>query len=472
VKDFYFLGIGGTAMGSVAGAFAALGHRVSGSDSGVYPPMSDFLASRGIQYFNGYREENIRQARPELMVVGNAISRGNPELELALEEKISLISLSELVRHELIKKNTSIVVSGTHGKTTTTSILTWILDFAKLEPGFLIGGIHANFGLGCRPSGKENGVFVTEGDEYDSAFFDKRSKFLHYRPDIAVINNIEFDHADIFKSIADIELSFARFVNLIPRNGALLYASNSALAEKLAKKSFANAESFGIEAQADWQAVEIDYQPDCTEFSVLKNQTLLGRLRSPLFGEHNVRNGLASVAAASHAGVHFEQIQAGLSAFQSPKRRLEILLENENITLIDDFAHHPTAIRETLKAVRQRFSQKRLLACFEPRSNTTTRNFFQIELSECFEEADVVVLGPVNRPERYKPEERLNTTAIAEALERRGKMAYAASESASENYVDGILGFLKKVHRKGDVLVILSNGSFGGLHGRAKALFS
>ncbi|WP_041469160.1 UDP-N-acetylmuramate:L-alanyl-gamma-D-glutamyl-meso-diaminopimelate ligase [Chloroherpeton thalassium] len=472
MKELYFLGIGGTAMGSVAGALAALGRQVTGSDSGVYPPMSDFLASRGIQYFNGYSEENIRQSKPDLIIVGNAISRGNPELELALEEKIDLISLPEFVGHELIKKNTSIVVSGTHGKTTTTSILAWLLDFAKLESGFLIGGIHANFGLGCRPSGRENGVFVTEGDEYDSAFFDKRSKFLHYRPDIAVINNIEFDHADIFASLADIELSFARFVNLIPRNGALLYASNSLRAEKLSKKCFAKTESFGLEAHANWQAVEIDYRSDVTEFSILKNQTLLGKLRSPLFGEHNVRNVLAATAAAMHAGVRFEQIQAGLLAFQSPKRRLEILLQNDRATLIDDFAHHPTAIRETLKAVGQRFPGRRIVACFEPRSNTTTRNFFQKELSECFEHADVVIFGPVNRPERYALEERLDTAAIVKSLEAEGKIAYAIAVPPPENYVKDILAFLKNVFQTGDVIVVLSNGGFGGLHTQLKAFFS
>ncbi|NTW50404.1 MAG: UDP-N-acetylmuramate:L-alanyl-gamma-D-glutamyl-meso-diaminopimelate ligase [Chlorobiales bacterium] len=476
MTKFYFLGIGGTAMASVAGAFAKLGHSVTGSDSGVYPPMSDFLREAGISYFETYSEQYLITAAPDIIVVGNAISRGNPELEYALDQRLSFISMTEAVRSELIRQNTSVVITGTHGKTTTTSVASWLLESGGLTPGFLIGGIPENFGYGCRPAkipnGHKYGFFVTEGDEYDTAFFDKRSKFLHYRPDIAVINNIEFDHADIFSSLAEIELSFRRFVNLIPRSGVLLINNEDAVAKRVSEKSFAPVQTFGLNGNAFWQATEIEYGSDKTSFSVLREGKLVGRFSSPLFGEHNCRNVLATIAVATHAGLSPEHIQTGLSSFKSPKRRLEVLGEFDGITLIDDFAHHPTAIHETLKAVRQKYPERRMVVCFEPRSNTTTRNIFQKELAGCFELAGVVAIGPISRPERYALSERLDTRKLVSDLEAKGKIAYATPVPAPAAYVREIADFVCKQVKADDVILLLSNGNFGGLATELRQRFS
>jgi UDP-N-acetylmuramate: L-alanyl-gamma-D-glutamyl-meso-diaminopimelate ligase len=467
MSSLYFLGIGGTAMASVAGAFKTLGVDVIGSDASVYPPMNDYLNSQHISYAEGYHEKNVISQRPGQIVVGNAISRGNPELEYALDEKIPLISMAELVGQKLIAPHTSVVVTGTHGKTTTASLCAWLLDAAGLLPGFLIGGIAENFGRGCRPATviapRKSGYFVSEGDEYDTAFFDKRSKFLHYHPDVAIINNIEFDHADIFNSIEDIELSFRRFVNLVPRSGLVLVNHEDERAKVVCQKSFAPVQSFGFEASAFWRADDISLGETETTFAVLRDGKRIGQFTSPMMGGHNVRNTLAAIAMATHLGVPVEKIQAGLSLFKSAKRRLEVLVETNGIALIDDFAHHPTAIRVTLEAVRQKFPNRRIVACFEPRSNTTTRNFFQQELTDCFALAGVVAIGPVNRPERYAASERLDTAKIVRDLTTQGKAAFATAVPAPANYTEQLADFVKQNVKQGDVVIVLSNGDFGGL---------
>jgi len=441
--DFYFLGIGGTAMASVAVALSNCGYNISGVDANVYPPMSAFLERNGIVYFNGYSAEHLEMLTPQKVVVGNAISRGNVELEVALNRRLKLVSMPEIVREYLIEQHTSIVVSGTHGKTTTTSLLAWLLESCGVSPGFLIGGIPENFGEGCRASTrKTNGYFVIEGDEYDTAFFDKRSKFLHYRPDVAIVNNLEFDHADIFKSIDEIELSFKRFLNLVPQNGLVLLNADDARVLRLSEKLFAPVQTFGFGEAATWQARDVEY---------------------PLLGEHNVRNVLAAVSACLYLGFQPDGIQSGLSSFKSVKRRLEVVAEIGGITIIDDFAHHPTAIRETLKATRQKYPNRRLVACFEPRSNTTTRNIFQKELVECFELADVIALGKIDRPERYAPNERLDTAKIISELESQGKIGYASPAPAPENYPLDIVNFLSSHLHRGDVVLTMSNGAFGNL---------
>ncbi len=462
--DFYFLGIGGTAMASVAVALSKLGYRISGVDANVYPPMSDFLERNGITYFNGYNAEHLETLTPERIVVGNAISRGNPELEVALNRRLRLVSMPEIVREYLIQRHTSIVVSGTHGKTTTTSLVAWLLESCNASPGFLIGGIPENFGEGCRASKREtNGYFVTEGDEYDTAFFDKRSKFLHYRPDIAIVNNLEFDHADIFSSISDIELSFKRFLNLVPQNGLVLLNADDARLLRLSEKCLAPVQTFGFGETATWQAREIDYGTNDTHFSLHKHGKFVARFCSPLLGEHNVRNALAALSVCLHLGFSPQMLQSGLSSFKNAKRRLEVVAELNGITLIDDFAHHPTAIRETLKAVRQKYPNRRIVACFEPRSNTTTRNIFQRELVECFELADVVALGAIDRPERYMPEARLDTKKIVSELESQGKIGYASPVPAPKNYPLDIVNFLSCHLHRGDVILAMSNGAFGNL---------
>lgn len=462
--DFYFLGIGGTAMASVAVALSKCGYKVSGVDANVYPPMSTFLEQNGISYFNGYEAEHLEMLTPERVVVGNAISRGNAELEIALNRRLKLVSMPEIVREYLMKQHTSIVVSGTHGKTTTTSLLAWLLESSQASPGFLIGGIPENFGEGCRASWhKIGGYFVLEGDEYDTSFFDKRSKFLHYRPDIAIVNNLEFDHADIFNSIAEIERSFKHFLNLVPQNGLVLLNADDARVARLSHQCVAPVQTFGFKEGAQWQAREIEYGTTETDFSLFKNGEFIARFRSPLLGEHNVRNALATLSACLYLGFQPEMLQSGLSSFKNVKRRLEVVAEINGITVIDDFAHHPTAIRETLKAVRQKYPNRRIVACFEPRSNTTTRNIFQKELVDCFELAQVVALGKIDRPERYALNERLDAQKIVSELELQGKIAYASPVPAPKNYPLDIVNFLTSQLHRGDVILAMSNGAFGNL---------
>ncbi|AAM72706.1 MAG TPA: UDP-N-acetylmuramate:L-alanyl-gamma-D-glutamyl-meso-diaminopimelate ligase [Chlorobaculum sp.] len=462
MSSIYFIGIGGSAMASVAVALSHMGHAVTGSDTQLYPPMSTYLENHNIRYFNSFSAENLKSATPDLVVVGNAISRGNPDLEYALDQHMELISMPQLVRRELIGRHTSIVVAGTHGKTTTTSLVAWLLEAGGLLPGFLIGGIPENFGDGCRPSGlSEPGFFVTEGDEYDSAFFDKRSKFLHYRPDIAIINNVEFDHADIFDSLDDIKKSFRLLVNLVPSNGLLIVNADDPNSMEVSAKAFCRVETFGLNGNAEWTAADIATDTDGTSFTVVRDSEAIGRVKVPLFGNYNVMNALAATAAAIRAGVSFESVTRGLCSFKRPKRRMELVGEYAGgITLIEDFAHHPTAIRLTLGAIAEHYPGRRIIACFEPRSNTTSRNIFQHELSECFGDAAIVVLGKVNRPERYAPEERLDAALLCRELKANGKRVFAAG---SENYPEDIVRFIEAEQQPGDVVVLLSNGSFSGL---------
>lgn len=467
MKRLYFLGIGGTAMGAVAGACVDIGITVSGSDSAVYPPMSDFLRDKGILYYDGYAEEHINAFQPDAVIVGNAMSRGNVELEYALEKRLPLLSLPELVKSEFIRRYTSVVIAGTHGKTTTSSLAAWVLYAAGKPTGFLIGAITGNFGLGCRalPQSNEEGYFVSEGDEYDSAFFDKRSKFLSYRPDIAVINNIEFDHADIFSSLEDIKKSFRLFARLVPRNGVIIANADDGNVSDVLKSAVSPVESFGFSSSSFWRAVDIHYDEKETHFTVLRKGFIFGRFSTRLAGEHNVRNTLAIIAVAHHAGISAELIQQALQSFVLPKRRLEEIATWKGATVVDDFAHHPTAIHLTLRAAAQRYPQRRIIACFEPRSNTTTRSFFQNDFANCFDDADVVVLGRVNRPERYPPNERLDTQRLAEDLTARGKQVFLTPQDEPQGDDWGLVvaSFLSDIVQEGDVLMLLSNGDFGGL---------
>ena len=464
MSSFYFLGIGGTAMASVAVALSHAGHAISGSDTQLYPPMSNYLDDHNIRYFTGFSDKNLQSSSPDVVVVGNAISRGNPELEYALNHHLELLSMPELVRRHLICNNTSIVVAGTHGKTTTTSLVAWLLEHGGLKPGFLVGGIPENFSIGCRASGRsEKGFFVSEGDEYDTAFFDKRSKFLLYSPDIAIINNIEFDHADIFDSLEDIKRSFRLFVNLIPGNGTLLVNGDDQVALEIASKAFCRVERFGMTAESDWSASNISTGSEASTFDLIYKGTLQGTIHVPLFGNYNIMNALAAIAAATHCGLPVEAIMRATPLFKRPKRRMEIVGTYErNITLVEDFAHHPTAIRVTLEALGELYAGRRIVTCFEPRSNTTTRNIFQQELAECFGPASIVVMGKVHRPERYGPEKSLDTGRLKDELQKQGKTVLLAGDN-SANYPADIVEFLQPQLQEGDVVVLLSNGSFSNL---------
>lgn len=464
MHSLYFIGIAGTAMASAAVALSKKGHRVSGSDTAFYPPMSDYLTEHRIPCFTGNNPQNLLKSKPDIIVVGNAVSRGNPELEIALNEHMNIVSMPEIISRELIGKNRSVVITGTHGKTTTTSLTAWLFEHGGLQPGFLIGGIAENFNVGCRTSGKKSGgYFITEGDEYDTAYFDKRSKFLHYRPDIAVINNIEFDHADIFNSLDDIVKSFRQFITLIPSNGVLLVNGHDTTAQEISANAFCQVERFGFSDDFDWTASDLAVTEKGTSFTVALNGKHRGMVHIDQFGKHNVLNTVAAIAAASHGGIPFRVIAEGIGSFKRPKRRMEVVGEFSNgITLIDDFAHHPTAIRATLDSLRQRYPTRRIIACFEPRSNTSTRNIFQKDLETSFSDADIVIIGKVHRPERYAEQERLDTAELCSAITESGKKAFVSGNN-STRYPEDIVQFIRGSIRNNDLIILLSNGSFSGL---------
>jgi UDP-N-acetylmuramate: L-alanyl-gamma-D-glutamyl-meso-diaminopimelate ligase len=450
IKSVHFVGIGGTAMASVAGAMKDKGFQVTGSDQNVYPPMSTFLQEKSIPVMNGYAEDNLRH-RPDLVVIGNAISRGNPEAEVALERKLRYCSLPELLKEYFIRGKRSLVVTGTHGKTTTTSLLTWVFEHNGLNPSFLIGGIPNNFSQGARFTDSE--WFIIEGDEYDTAFFDKRSKFIHYLPEVAIINNLEFDHADIFGSLAEIQTSFKRFINLVPRNGQLLANGDDPNVASLLQVTHCPIKRFGLGEANAVRAFNLKLGPTASEFELPSAKFHLN-----LVGELNVRNALAVIACAKHCGLKNSQIQSAFSTFKGIKRRMEIRGIAGGVTVIDDFGHHPTAIRETLRALRLRFATQKIWAVFEPRSNTTRRNVFQQELAAAFTDADAVVVSQVAKLEQLKPEERLNPEQLMQDIQATGKpTAYLAD-------VDAIVDHLGRQTQGGEVICVFSNGGFGGIH--------
>jgi UDP-N-acetylmuramate: L-alanyl-gamma-D-glutamyl-meso-diaminopimelate ligase len=456
LRSVHFIGIGGTAMASAAVAMHELGYQVTGSDQDViYPPMSMFLAERGIRVMAGYAEVNLAN-RPDLVVVGNAISRGNPEAEAVLERKLRYCSLPELLKEFFIRGRRSLVVAGTHGKTTTASLLAWVLESAGLNPSFLIGGIPRNLGQGARFTDSE--WFVIEGDEYDTSFFDKRSKFVHYLPEVAILNNLEFDHADIFPTLGDIQLSFRRFIHLIPRNGLLLANGDEANITPLLDVRHCPVKRFGLGAENELRASGLVLKDDSSEFELGGT-----RFRIPMVGELNVRNALAVAAAARHCGIRDSVIQSAFDTFLSVKRRMEVRGEAGGVTVIDDFGHHPTAIRETVRALRVKFPGRRIWAVFEPRSNTTRRNVFQQELVDALERADAVVVAEVARLEQLPLGERLNPEKLMQDLRLTGKPA------AYLPTVESIVDHVGSGARPGDVVCVFSNGGFGDIHNRLLA---
>lgn len=455
IKSIHFVGICGTAMASAAAALVEKGFHVTGSDTNVYPPMSTFLAQRKIEVMPTYAETNLAH-KPDLVVIGNAISRGNPEAEAVLEKKLRYCSLPELLKEFFIRGKRSIVVSGTHGKTTTTSLLTWVFEHNGLNPSFLIGGIPENLKQGARFTDSE--WFIIEGDEYDTAFFDKRSKFVHYLPEVAVINNVEFDHADIFENLAAIQLQFKRFINLIPRNGLLLANGDDENLAPLLNVTHCPVQRFGIGEENKFRAFNLKFGATATEFEIPSFKFHLN-----LLGELNVRNALAVVAAAKHCGLSNKQIQSAFDTFKGIKRRMEVRGISGGVTVVDDFGHHPTAIRETLRALRFKYPTQKIWAIFEPRTNTTRRNIFQKELAEAFAGADAIVLSQIARLELLKPEERLDPAALMKDLQASGKPAAYLADA------DAIVAHLKKEVCGGDVVCVFSNGGFGDIHNKLLA---
>ena len=452
----HLIGVCGTAMATLAALLKHRGHEVSGSDEHVYPPMSDFLAAERIQVLEGYRPEHIT-ASLDLVVVGNAISRGNAELEAVLDSGLRYASLPETIRDQFLWDAQSIVIAGTHGKTTTTSLTGWLLTAAGADPTVLIGGIARNFGAdGASYRVGKGAAFVIEGDEYDSAYFDKTAKFLKYLPDIAVVNNIEFDHADIYADIDEVRLAFRRLVNLVPRNGLTLLGVDSPDAGALLTHARSRVQTFGLAAEAEWRAVDVRVS-DRTTFGVVRAGQDLGEFTMPLLGDHNVRNALVAIAVGVDLGLDLERLREGLAAFKGVKRRLEVVGEARGITVYDDFAHHPTAVDETLKAVRRSSPGKRIWAIFEPRSASSCRRIFQEDFAKAFAGADEVVIASVFRSS-LPPDERLSEAKLVEDL--TGKDVHARHLPD----VDAIVKAVSGEARDGDVIVVMSNGGFGGIH--------
>lgn len=449
-KHLHFIGICGTAMGSTAVALRELGYTISGSDQKVYPPMSDVLRQAGITLSEGYTAENL-PPNADLYIVGNAISRGNEELETVLERKLPYLSMAELLKREVIQGKRSFVVSGTHGKTTTTTILAWIFEHAGKNPGFMIGGVPENFSSGARFT--HGDLFVIEGDEYDTAFFDKRSKFLHYLPECVIVNNIEFDHADIFRDLSEILLTFQRLLNSVPRNGLVLLNGDDE--NCLSLKSYAPVKTVGTGASCSERIAITSATPESTSFEINGVPFSI-----PMIGEFNVRNAAMCVCAARHAGLSDDEIRAGLETFRGIRRRQTVRGEANGITVIDDFGHHPTAIRETLRGFRQKYPGRRLWAVFEPRSNTSRRNVLQNELIEALKEADGSVIAAVANPEKVAADQRLDVAKVASSVAASGLPCFHEADT------DSIIMRLRAETRSGDVIIIFSNGGFDGIHGR------
>jgi UDP-N-acetylmuramate: L-alanyl-gamma-D-glutamyl-meso-diaminopimelate ligase len=457
---YHLIGICGTAMASLAGMLQARGHKVTGSDQNVYPPMSTQLEALGIDIMLGYAPKNARVGA-DCIIVGNTISRGNPELEEVLNRKLLYRSQAEVVKEEFIRGRRSLVVAGTHGKTTTTSIATWVCEVGGLDPSFLVGGVVQNFEASFRVTDSE--YFVIEGDEYDTAYFDKKPKFMHYLPEIAIVNNIEFDHADIYDDLEDIKWEFSRLMNLVPSNGRLIAGVDSPVVRdvlaEMDGKLFTTVETFGLSDDAKWQARYIDFTGDVTRFTVFKDGNNWGEFETHLIGEFNVRNCLAVMIAADAWGVTKEKIQEAFNTFKSVKRRMEVRGVERGVTVIDDFAHHPTAVEETLKALRMKYDGHRLIAVFEPRSWSSRLAVFQEPYGKAFSYADyVIIAGVYNTSKASELGKVLDVDELVKDIEMQGKPAHSFPDA------DTIVEHLAPELRDGDVVAIMSNGGFGGIH--------
>ena len=452
-------------MASLAGLLQLQGHRITGSDKAAYPPMSDLLASLGIPVMEPYGEANLNPA-PDLVVIGNALSRGNPEIERVLDERIPFTSMAALLREEFLTGRESLVVAGTHGKTTTTSMLAWIYQVAArentaLEPSFLIGGVAENFGTSfqLRPTR----TFIVEGDEYDTAFFDKGPKFLHYFPDALILTHVEFDHADIYADLEAVKTAFKRLVNLVPRRGLIVAFDGSANVDECVSRALCRVERYGFAETSDWRIQNLRHEDGLTRWKVWHAGALWAELEMSLAGEHNALNATAAAALAFGQGVSKEVISAAMASFKSVKRRLEVRAQIGGVTIIDDFAHHPTAIRETLRALRSVYPQARLWAVLEPRSNTLRRKVLEAELVASLQLADRVVMAGVYQQQRIPEDERLHPEDVVRTLNTAGTPAELCPD------VEAIVNSIAPQLRAGDVVAILSNGGFDGIYEKLPA---
>ncbi len=464
-RHIHLSGICGTAMASLAGLLQLQGHRITGSDKAAYPPMSDLLAVLGIPILEPYAEANLDPV-PDLVVIGNALSRGNPEIERVLDERIPFTSMAALLREEFLVGRESLVVAGTHGKTTTTSMLAWIYQLSShknpaLEPSFLIGGVAENFGTSFqfRPTR----TFIIEGDEYDTAFFDKGPKFLHYFPDALILTHVEFDHADIYADLEAVKTAFKRLVNLVPRRGLIVaYDGNANVTECIAK-ALCRVERYGFSETSDWRIQNLRHTDGLTRWEVWHNGALWAELAMSLAGEHNALNATAAAALAAGQGISKKEIVAALATFKSVKRRLEVRAVIHGVTIIDDFAHHPTAIRETLRALRAVYPQSRLWAILEPRSNTLRRKVLETDLIASLRLADHVILAGVYQQQLISEAERLHPEDVVRALNADGTPAELCAD------VEAIVNAIAPQLQSGDVVAILSNGGFDGIYEKLPA---
>jgi UDP-N-acetylmuramate: L-alanyl-gamma-D-glutamyl-meso-diaminopimelate ligase len=470
-RHIHLIGICGTAMASLAGLLQLQGHRITGSDKAAYPPMSELLRSLSIPILEPYSESNL-SPRPDLVVIGNALSRGNPEIEYVLDQRIPFTSMAALLREEFLCKpaprgRDSLVVAGTHGKTTTTSMLAWIYQCASaadpaLEPSFLIGGVAENFSTSfqLRPTP----TFIVEGDEYDTAFFDKGPKFLHYFPDALILTSVEFDHADIYADLAQVKTAFKRLVNLVPRRGLIVAYDGNANVTECLEPALCRVQRYGFSPSAHWRISNLRHEDGFTRWNLDCDNTPWAGLKLPLAGEHNALNATAAAALAFGQGIPKDAILSALATFKSVKRRLEVRAVIGGITLIDDFAHHPTAIRETLRALRAVYPSSRLWAVLEPRSNTLRRKVLEAELIASLRLADRVVLAGVYQQQRIPDAERLHPEDVVDAINFT-EPAKAELHPDADSIVQAITPQLTP----GDVVAILSNGGFDGIYDKLPA---
>jgi UDP-N-acetylmuramate: L-alanyl-gamma-D-glutamyl-meso-diaminopimelate ligase len=459
--DIHLIGICGTGMGSFAGLLQAAGHRVRGSDENVYPPMSDKLAAWGIPVMAGYRPENLEPA-PDLVVIGNVVRPDNPEARAAIALGLAHTSFPEALGRFFLEDRRALVVAGTHGKTTTTSLLAWLLASAGRDPGLLVGGVPENFGEGFRLGSGE--TFVVEGDEYDTAFFDKRPKFLLYRPQVAIMTSLELDHVDIYPNVEAIEARFDELAALIPADGLVVACASSPRVAARRPRARARWETYTADPDrpADWRARDLRPHPGGVDFRLEREGRPLGELFLPMSGEHNVENAVAACAVALREGLSFEAVREGLRSFEGVARRQTVRAEVDGVRIVDDFAHHPTAVGHTLRGLRARYGEGRILAVFEPRTATSARRCFQEAYARAFDAADRVLIAPVGRA-GLPPEERLDVERLAKDIASAGPPARALAD------LDAIVADLTDTASAGDTVVFMSNGGFGGIHARVEA---
>ncbi|QTA78028.1 UDP-N-acetylmuramate:L-alanyl-gamma-D-glutamyl-meso-diaminopimelate ligase [Desulfonema limicola] len=457
VKNIHLTAICGTGMGALAGMLKEQGFNVSGSDQGVYPPMSDFLEQKGIKVISGFSGNNLSH-KPGLVIVGNAVTKNNPEAQAMFDMGLNFCSMPQALNHFAAKNKKILLITGTHGKTTTSSILAWLLYRAGLDPGFFIGGIlrdfNSNYALG------KGEYIVIEGDEYDTAFFDKGPKFLHYNPFITVLTSIEFDHADIFKDIEHIKSAFDRLISGLPAQSVLIGFDNDKNVEELVKNRKCQVLKYGKNQDSLWILGDIKFESSGTVFEVLKNGNFYGRFQTGMLGEHNLFNALSVIAVADRLNISKKIIALALETFQGPKRRQEIRGIKNGITIIDDFAHHPTAVRETIKAVKPLCRKGRLIAVFEPRTNTSMRRIFQDVYPFVFDNADMVCIRKPSRLDKIPDNERFSSEKLVEDIKKQGKQGFHFEDT------EGIIEFLQGEAKDGDVILIMSNGGFDNIHAR------